>query len=301
MVIAAPKVQWWGMTRRMTVSLSVIGAIVAVLVAGGWLWWARVYQNPRHVFADMLRNTLSTAGVTKVLSDSSGGTTLRQYTQMNFTVQPTIHTLTVFSGAAGSVATEEISTPDQDLVRYQRIQVAQKKLDTSKVVGQWARLEPGDTLAGVVSAQAFTQALSGVVPFGNLEPEARNQLLDYISRGDVYVVDYAHTKRATVGGQAAVQFPVSIQPVAYVAMMQRFGSDLHTSLFKGIDPNQFQGQAAVKATFTVSSISHELLAIDEPATGHQEQYEAFGVSHDLVIPRATVSVSELAQRLQALH
>ena len=278
---------------------------MAVVLLAGWGIW-RWQQNPSRAFWDMIANNLSTPGVTRLVSQSSQGLEVSQYTQTNFGAQPSAHALTVFKQNGGSITTEEVSNKSHDLVRYQAIKTSKKgangkPLNVSSVVGKWAELEPGSQFSSSVTSGLFDQSLLGVLPIANLGAADRSRLLTYMHDNVVFSFDASKVKRVTVRGHHAYQYNVQVQPAAYVGLMQQFGHLIGATSYDQIDPNEFSGASKIALTVSVDTFSHVLLEVDQPATGHKEQYEAFGATLQPAMPHATLTTAELEQRITDLR
>lgn len=281
------------------------GVAVAVVLLAGWGVW-RWQQNPSRAFWDMLSNNLATPGVTRVVNQSSQGLDVSQYTQTNFGAQPSARALTVFKQNGGLIATEEISNSSQDLVRYQKIvttkkNAAGKPLDVSSVVGKWAELKPGSQFSSSVTSGLFDQSLLGILPIANLNSADRNHLLAYMHDNAVFSFDAGRVKTVTSQGHRAYQYDVQVQPAAYVGLMQQFGRLIGATGYEQVDPNEFSGASKIALTVTVDSLSHTLLEIDQPASGRTERYESFGTTLQPALPHATLTTTELEQRITNLR
>jgi hypothetical protein len=53
---------------KVTYSKAAAMVILVLIVFGSWLWWRGVYTSKDDVFKAMLANSLSTTGVTKLLT-----------------------------------------------------------------------------------------------------------------------------------------------------------------------------------------------------------------------------------------
>ena len=279
--------------------------LFALLVAGT-VSLLGLRSDPQTVFTDMLRNNLSTSGVTRVVTQEANGLQLTQYTQLNLGEQPSAHALTIFAQSGGKIVTEQMSTRGHDVVRYREI-VTDKKgasgkpIDVSGVVGKWAELKTGDSLSSAVTSGLFDQAVLGVVPMGNLEPETRADIMTYLERNEVFSFDAKSVKTVTVAGHKALHYSVSIRPVAYIGLMQRFGKLLGANEYAGLDPASYAGSSSVAVTMDIDARSHQLLQLKQADSAHVESYEGYGISTVATLPKATLTTSELEQRIGNLR
>ncbi len=289
--------------RSQVISISV-GAVVVVAGLAALTYHAA--QTPQRVFSDMLSNNLATSGVTRVVQQSGSGLSISQYTQLNLGTQPTAHALTIFKQNGGTIATEEISTPNSDYVRYKNIvatkkNAAGKPIDTSNVVGKWAQLKANDTLTSTVTSGLFDQSLLGILPIANLNAANRDQLLAYMKQDNVYSFDASKVKTITQNGRKQYQYAVSIKPSAYISLMQQFGKLVGANQYNSLDPQDYVTTAAIPATVTVDVRSHQLTELQQASSGRVEIYKAFGLASATPIPHATLTTSELEKRITSLQ
>lgn len=280
------------------------GAVVVVVLLAGWLWWAKVWQNPNRVFWDMLSNNLATSGVTRTISQKSQGLSVEQDTQISFGAQPTAHALTTFTQNGGNIVTEEISNNTSDFVRYKRIvtpkTVAGKPLDVSGIVGKWAKLDANSSLGSTVTSGLFDQSLIGVLPMANLSAANRAKLLDEMHTDGVFSFDAKKVKTVSLNGRKTYQYTVNIKASAYVALMQNFEKLVGSKQYASLDPNSYAAGTTVPVTLSVDVRSHQLSQLYQPSAGRTEQYKAFGVVDATPLPHATLTTTELTKRLSAL-
>jgi hypothetical protein len=288
-------------------SQKVVVSIAVVLLVVGGIWWSiAAAQSPTAVFNAMLANNLSTPSVTRVVQQNGSGLSVSQYTQMNFTQQPTAHALTIFKQNGGSIATEEISDSKSDFVRYQKIVATAKtkdgkNIDVSNVVGQWAKLNAGSGLGTTVTSGLFEQSLLGVLPIGNLRPAMQQQLLTYIHDKQIFTYDASKVKTTNLGGRKVYEYAVSIAPQPYIVLMQTFGKQVGASQFASLDPNAYAQAAKVQVTLKIDARSHTLAELNETSAGRVESYQGYGVIANTDLPKATLTTQELTDRLGKLQ
>jgi len=234
------------------------------------------------------------------------GLTVSQYTQLSMGTKPVAHSLTVFKQGTGSIVTEQISDRKDDLVQYRNIGMAKNPstgnpLDASGVVGKWARLTANDPIGSATTTGLFDQALMGIVPVANLQPDVRNKLVAYMQDNGVFTFDASKVKTTTEHGRRTYLYTVSIQPAGYVALMQQFGKLVGATQYEGLEPNSYVGAAAETATFSVDVLSHQLTQINQASSGHTEQYAGFGIVANLPLPKATLTTTQLEQRITNLR
>ncbi|HSX05466.1 MAG TPA: hypothetical protein VLF69_03300 [Candidatus Saccharimonadales bacterium] len=285
-------------------SVYYITAAVLVLLAGYGLWWTRVRQDPNRVFWDMLSNNLSTSGVTRTVIQTGQGLSVSQYTQLSLGQHPTAHALTVFSQGASTLATEEISDQTHDLVRYQRIDLPKTKatpqLNTKVVLGKWASLQSGQSVSGQLTSGLFGQSLLDVMPMANLPPAQRDSLLQTMHRQHVFSYNEALVKKTKLNGREVYLYAVNIKPDAYIRLMQQFESLIGGTAYGALKAANAAQAKPISVVLSVDARSHELSQLYETAAKRTETYQGFGITESMALPRATITTSQLTQRLGQL-
>lgn len=282
------------------------GGALLLLVAV-WFWCAKVSTDPERVFWATIERGLATQAVTTQATQSNQGTKAEQTIRYSLGAQNLSHSLTKLSQQGTTVVNEMIGTPTVDYTRYVDIKTDQKKadgsvLDTSKLLGVWAKGQEG-------SNQFFTQAVFGAslpiggmgVPIANLQPEARAKLVKQIRDDSVYQVSFNKTKKERVGGRLQYTYEATIQPVAYVALMKQFSSDLGLHGLDRLDPANYKGQKPFKLQITVDVRSRHVVRITAPETGNHQTYTSYDVPVQIEIPKKTITGAELQQLLSSLQ
>lgn len=289
-------------TSRLITALVVACAVVV----GLGFWWAHARSNPTQVFDDMLSNNLSTGSVTRLVSQQGQGLMINQYTQLNLGATPTARALTIFKEKGGTLATEEISDRTHDFVRYQQIKAAAvsksgRPLDFSSVLGKWAKLQPGDSMSTTLTSGLFDQALTGVLPIGNLSAAQRGPLLSYIHQSQVFSYDPQQVVHTTLDGRKVYRYMVQVKPAAYITLMQQFEKLVGVTAYANVDPASFSKATSITLTIDVDARSHQLAQIYQTTGGRIERYEGFGLHEAVKLPKATITTTELTQRLAAVQ
>ncbi len=278
--------------------------VFAVIIFGfaGWYWWQNIYMDSTNVFWGMINNNLSIASITKNTSQQSGSQTLDQYIQTQFGDQKASRNLTTFKQNGSTVKTETLGTLNTDYNRYLSIQTNQKTakgkdINTSSVVGVWAKT---DNSGNAAKAQYFKQSVfGGVVPFANLNPDARNQLVELIKSKNVYDISSGSIKSSKENGRSVYVYEVSIKPSAYVEVINELAKYLGLGN-TGLDASQYAGAPAFKAEFSVDKVSRHLVKVSYPSTGQTETYNAHGIEQPIAEPKNAISMQSLQERLQKM-
>jgi hypothetical protein len=285
--------------------VSITGAVLLVVLSSGSLWWTQAVQKPDRVFQDMLANNLSTNGVTRTVVQQGQGLQVTQYTQLSFGQQPTAHALTVFKQNRSMLATEQISSPQQDFVRYQQINVPSrttgKPINASSVLGKWAQLRTGETVSGQLSSGLFDQSVLGVLPMANLAADKRAQLLQFIQSQKVFSYTNDDVKKTTQNGRPVFVYSVHIHTEAYIELMRRFELLMGGTAYASLSPASYKNAAPIAVELSVDARSHQLSQLYESSLKRTERYQGFGISDASKPPTATITTAELAQRLGALQ
>lgn len=281
-------------------SLYVLSALVFTFA--GISWWRHVYNSPHRVFEAMMSNNLSTSGVTRETKNEQAGSTIDKLEKISFVpeagAQSLINIKQSGNGAESDVQTETMGTVTADFSRYNKITTSQKNaegkgLDYSSIQNIWGKSVPGES-----QPQYFSQAVLGIVPFANLNPETKTKVLKVLSDKKAYEVDYSGVKPLRINGKSALVFPVSVDTAGYVEALNIIIESLGLQGAK-LDPAQYKGQPPISITLTVDKLSRHL--IEASISGQQkETYSAYGVTTALQYPDKTIPVSQLQQKVQAI-
>ncbi len=287
------------------------GAGIMLLAVFGFLWWHVVYENPYNVYWGMLANSLATSSVTKHVTQTSTGTKLDQYIAFNFGADNFAYGHTTLTDATSVVTTESIGTITNDYIRYTNIITTQKgasnkKLDFANVLGKWAKANAANTSSQTGSAPFFIQSLVGIdggntVPIANLPANQRQDLLKLLHESTVFDTSFTAVQKKMVHGRQVYIYPVSIEPVAYVAFQKAYAALVGIKSLDNVDPNSYQSDAPIKAQFVIDVRSHRLSSVVYPNTNHSETYGSYGVPVRQALPKATISDIELQQLLTGIQ
>jgi len=277
---------------------------VLLLIVSGFIWWFGIYTNPYNVYWGMLSNSLATPSVTKHVVDKSSSTGLDQYVGQQFGTNTLAYGRTTLTSATSTVKTESIGTIKDDYVRYTSIQTKQKdkqgkEFNFSNVLGRWGHAAAANVPAQSGSATPFfIQTMLGLgggnlIPMANLAPAQRQNLLNQLHQNVVFSTSFNDVKKGKLYGRPVYTYAVDVEPVAYVGLEKAFATDLGIKTLDSIDPNNYQGQQAVKVQLTVDTRSHNLVQVKYIGTEHQEIYSSYGVPINQKLPKATISSQAL--------
>jgi hypothetical protein len=276
--------------------------VVAVLIILFALFGAaRATDGPQAVFWGAIENSMRARALTVSSTASASGTKEQVLSQLDFGQHPLARTFTKLS-ASGSVAeTETLTTPNAQYIRYDYIHklVHGKPANFANVLDVWAK---SASYSGNTVPPAFSQTLlDDLLPFpmGQLTSAERTRLLNQIQDGQIYTVNFAKTKKTTYNGRPVFVYKVSIEPVLYLQLIKNYAPDVDMHQLDQLDPNEYGGEAAVQATWTIDAYSKELVKADD-GTGKTQIYSGWDVPISEPVPQHAISASELQKRLGAV-
>jgi len=256
-------------------------------------------DSAQEVFWTAVKNSMSTTAVTITATGSTSGETERVVSQLDFGPVPSSRTLTTLSNSGASAETEALTTPKAEYTRYDYIHKKGKAVNFSSVEGLWAKTSSfeGDLIPPTFAQTLLSQPLP--IPIGNLTSSERTSLLGQIQSEQIYTVDFPSAKRVTYRDRAAYAYKVSIQPVLYLQLLKGYAPEIGMQQLRQVNPNQYDGQPDVVATWTIDAKSKQLVQADYGA-GRVEDYGGWGVPITISAPTHAISAGVLQQRLNSL-
>lgn len=288
---------------------------VILLAASSWFWWSRVYADPQRAFEGMLGNSLKTSGVNREVTRVAQGNLVNEQIAVSLGGQNRSKTITTVSRGSGQqqakVVTESIGTLQDDYGRYTNIDTKEAgpsgtPLDFREILNIWGKSDQAAS-GQKNSASFFNDALIGniIVPVANLNGKDRQALLQQIAADKVYEVDYSGVRREERNGRRVYVYPVSVHPKPYIVMMQKLTKDIGLGAVEGLDASSYEGASAIKLELTVDVLSRQLVQVTYPSSqnepGRQEEYTGYGLKMQIDVPKETIPLSELQERLQNLQ
>lgn len=268
------------------------------LVLAGAAWWRVVYSDPRNVFEGMLQQNFATSGYTRTTDTSQQGVTSSEYAQLQTGKQTLVRTMTILKQQNDEVITDAISTPENEFVRYTKINTSRKgedgkELDFSSAINVWAKQESSG------SNQAAAQMLLGLFPMGNVPAEERKELLEFMKKNAVFTANFDKVKKETKNGRQVYTYEVQLMPQPYVDMLKRYGAAVGLNdQVKDLNPADYAGSAPTNLTVSVDVLSRHLKLVTFAGNdGRTEAYGGYGIRQDVQLPTQTITTSELQQRL----
>lgn len=278
---------------------------IVLLAASSYTWWRLVYNAPANVFESMLNNSLRLQGVSRTV-EQGGEQETDQVSRLSLVPRPVVQAdTTLYQLPDTTVVTQSIGTPYDDYVRYTRVDTSQtnqdgQAIDFSNILNVWGRAaDPFGT--GQTDGELYAEAVLGVVPFGDLDPNQRQELLDIMLNQGVYDVDYDNVKRQIIGGRPQYVFPVEIDPEAYIKLLKRYAELTGLNNLSEIDPSVYASAESIPFTLTVDVWSRQLTEISYDTGDRVEKLSGHNASQDVTLPADPISVDELQERLQSLQ
>ncbi|MBA3758887.1 hypothetical protein H0X10_04665, partial [Candidatus Saccharibacteria bacterium] len=184
---------------------------------------------------------------------------------------------------------------------YKSIETDQKSasgeaLDFSKVLGVWGKSEAGNETSG----ELYNETTLGVIPVGNLFAPDRKKLLELASSLDVYKVEYANINRTTINGRPAYEYTVKVLPSAYVTLLKAYAEAVGLTHLRNIDPANYENADSIEFKLLVDVRTRRLASIVY-ANGRMEKYVAYGTQATVDLPKETIPVEELQERIQQVQ
>lgn len=277
-----------------------------MLIGSGLFWWFGVQTQPKRVFDDLLSQSLSTNGVTVQTAQSSQEGDIAYWLQYSLGSTNQARALTNINQNGAQVVTEVLGTKDQDYTRYKSIETAQtdqngQPVDTSNIENVWAK---GSSSLLAQSALGLNLPLGALpIPIGNVTPEKRSELLNFIKQSRVYKVDYDNVETKHQNGRLQYTYKVQVELILYADLLKRFGESVGLDTLAQLDPNTYSGAAPLDLKMTVDVRSRHLVAVDV-AVSETQNYSYTYIAYDIPlrneIPDQTIPDTELQQRVQGL-
>ncbi len=276
-----------------------IGLVVLVIAIFGI---AESNDSPQKVFWTAVQNSMNTNGLTITSTSTASGAEEKVVSQIDFGQHPTTRVLTELSSDGAKALTETLTTPAAQYTRYDSIhKLKNGKLENfSKVIGLWAKVGSysGNSIPPTYADILLDQLLP--LPIGNLTTSQRANLFEQMQNGQIYTVNFGSTKRTTYHGRSAYVYSVGIQPVLYLQLIKNYAPDLEIHQLDQLDPNTYDGQANVAASWTVDAKSKQLVKIDYGG-GRVETYSGWGIPITMPVPTKTVTAADLESRLSTTN
>lgn len=147
---------------------------------------------------------------------------------------------------------------------------------------------------------AFTESIYGVIPFGNLPSEQRNELLNIIHSQGVYKTDFSKTEIKKEGGRTVYIYDVSINLKSYATFLKAYDKMLGLKQMDSVNPADYEKADPIKVKLTVDKLSRTLSKIDYQDENSDETIAGYGIAKYVKLPENAISRQELEGKLQKL-
>lgn len=280
--------------------------VVAILIFAysSWAWWHNVRSDPERTLYAALENNLRTRSLTRQVVQESGPQKLEQNVELLLSPQSLAHgstTITQSGDVDAVVRTESISTNREEYVKYTEIQTNQKnadgqEADFKELLNIW-----GKTSQSGQPGELYGESMLGVILTANLNVHDREALMKVIRDNSVYKFDEKTLQRKVVNGRPVYVYDVTVAPSAYIAMLKTFGGMVGMQQLEGLDPQQYANAQPLEFKITVDVWSQHVTNVEFAAGERTERTSGFGINHEVVIPKDTIPVEELQQKLQQVQ
>jgi hypothetical protein len=279
-----------------SLNLGLIALAVLLVILAIVFWFYKVYSSPENVFWGMVRNNLSTAGVTRETDQTTCLPVNAQMTniiQMNFTPKLQIHCVTKVVNGSALLTIESIGNQTADYQHY--LQILQPGTSQSKlgsVYNLWLK-NNGDPSA---EAKLYTLVLNDPALFGNLPAAQRQQLMTVLKKA--YVPNLKTATRQDKAGRSVYVYQVNLLFRKYAEAERLYAQLQSLPIANRINPNNYAPNNQIKLTFTVDILSRELKQVKSPSLS--EQYSGYGIQNRATIPAKLGTNQQLQKAFQDL-
>ncbi|MCA9342933.1 hypothetical protein KC950_02905 [Candidatus Saccharibacteria bacterium] len=275
----------------------ILGAVL--LLALFWFVWVTVINSKQNIFESMLENSLLTTGVTKKTVQENPNGSLEQLAQAQFGSRNVVEVKTTITQGTEDnetkVITKTIATPHENYARYEEISVpssTENQADFSEVLNEW-----GVQLSEEGGSGVFSEAVFGIVLFGNLTLDQQTEMINFINDKLVYVPNYDNVESKDVNGKSAYAYDVSINTKSYAELIKKYDEMLGLNLFESLNPDDYENTPAISVKLYVDKTSRQLLKV-EYEDGRAEEFAGYGIQKEVDIPENPISRTELEAKLQ---
>jgi len=262
-------------------------------------------MKPERRFWSAISNSLATTSVVKETRTGGSGNLTVEKTRYTYGVQAAARKISDASiksaTVESNVTTEVINTPTDEFVRYLNIATNEKKqdgttYDFSDVQKVWAR-QPSDTQETTEkSKQSFIQSQVTLVPFGDVSPAARKDILSQLRKGGAYKVNYDAVTTKVIDGQEYYNFIVAVQTKKYVSALQKHFIAIGYGEFAPLNSDNYSEGAKVNAQFLIKKSDNSLAGIT--FNNLTESYSNYGITKKTDIPTDYITLDDLQKRLE---
>lgn len=287
-------------TESKAVLIKTILIVSSVLILfGGWLWWHQVYNSPKSAFNNMINNSLSTLGYTKVSKQDNENGNFEQLTQIQFGEQNIAEIKSTIKQKTDNkdtkVVTNTVATPRDNYVKYSEISVPEVngvKPDFSKLVNIWGKQSEAEQGQSV-----FYDAVYGAVLVANIPSASRSELIDFINQNNFYKIDYSKVGSEKVNNRDTYVYDAEINLENYIKLLQKFDKISGLKGTEGVDIASYKDSPPINVKIYVDKRSHLLSRIVYDQS-QDFTYSGYGIRKTVDIPEQAITRQELEDKLQ---
>jgi hypothetical protein len=249
----------------------------------------------------MVENNLRISSVTRTVHQESEGQRVNQVIQVQVGDKQIAEGQTLLEQLGqntASVLTESLGTPTTDYVRYADIKTNQKNeqgkdLDFSKVLNVWGKSAGSEQTTG----ELYGESVLGVIPVANLSAPARARVMAVVRDHQVYKIDYSTVKGTKENGRRIYTYHVKVIPEGYIALLKAYGQEVGLQKLTELDPAQYKNASPLEFDISVDVLSHRMTKITYP-NGREENFGSYGVHRAVTLPKQTIPIEQLQERIQ---
>ncbi len=282
----------------------VVFASVLALGATGYYYYQNVFTDPARILSDAVDKSLQTTSVTRTVTQTGTQNSVSQKLYVSYGPAVVSQSVTDLqeSSSVGKTAvkTESIGTKDTDYVRYQDISVTgQDNVERkyNNVVGTWGKRQSDEQTGQSVSF--LDDALFVIVPFGNLNPEQRAVMRAEINKSGVY--DITSTKQEFNNARPVMTYRISVNPQKLVQVLSKYVEVTGVGSNQQLDPRMYEGASDVQIDMEIDMLSKHITKVNFADSGRVETYTAYNAERSVPLPKDTVSIEELQNRLSEVE
>lgn len=298
--ISKPKISF----TRSLLTKTILVVSIAIFAATGVTWWKEIHTDPERVFWGAIENSLKTQSVSRQVARDTDTEQPDQFLRLHNSPVPGVVGVNKYYQSGDrempTLVTETIGIPEADFIRVLLLESTdpnEPSPDISEVRGRWADATPVGF--GDQRGQLYSQFALSIVPFGNLNPGQRAELMSMMREANVYEVDYAKMQRISDGGRPTYSYEVSVNTEKYLTILKKFAQQTGLTQLDDIDPSQYKGARPLFFKFMVDAASHQLIATQR-AGGETTRYHSYGLQGPVITaPKETMTLDELQQKLQS--
>jgi len=283
---------------------TIFAVALLVLTAGIMLWYENIHKNPSNVFWGMVRNNLSTYGVTRsITQDADAGVGFERSSKIAYIPEFSIEATTKLTQANQQqttiVKTRSITKNGKTISSYRGIEGDRINKDkVTPLLNNWFEDNLSkDQIAEVVGL--VPGYVAGSPPFVSLGHQSVLSELDAIKKDGTYRVDYSGAKKVSVDGKNALEFDVKVDVVGYLKMLSRISKSTGID-YTPINVENFNNNPPIELLMTVSINGKQLLKVTDKQTEREEKFSGYGAVSLIDLPKIDTSKANIEKLLQKL-